>query len=89
MNGSRFVRDVGPQMTADLQAERDATLPGGRHSYVQGKELRHLTHNVDGTWMFPNVQGLAAPSLSTRVLSHKFAKFESSGLTSGGQRSFL
>jgi hypothetical protein len=66
MNGSGFVEMLARQMTADLQAERDATPPG---SVVQlmskGIAFGLLSHNVDGTWDVTRVQGLAAPSLSS------------------------
>jgi len=66
MNGSGFVEMLARQMTADLQAERDAILPG---SVVQltskGIAFGLLSHNVDGTWDVSRVQGLAAPSLSS------------------------
>src|SRR6516162_3319089 len=66
MNGSGFVEMLARQMTADLQAERDATSPG---SVVQltskGIAFGLLSHNVDGTWDVSRIQGLAAPSLSS------------------------
>ena len=66
MNGSGFVEMLARQMTADLQAERDATPPG---SVVQlmskGIAFGVLSHNVDGTWDVSRVQGLAAPSLAS------------------------
>jgi hypothetical protein len=54
------------QMTADLQAERDTTPPGGSsHLLSKGISFGLLTHNADGTWDVSRVVGLAAPSLST------------------------
>ncbi len=67
MNGSGFVEMLARQMTADLQAERDATPPGNsRHLTSKGISFGTLTHNGDGTWNTSRVQGLAAPSLSTK-----------------------
>ena len=66
MNGSGFVEMLARQMTADLQAERDATTPGNsRQLMSKGIPFGTLTHNADGTWNTSLVQGLAAPSLST------------------------
>jgi cytochrome c5 len=67
MNGSGFVEMLARQMTADLQAERDATLPGNS-TQLMSKEVTFgtLTHNADGTWNTSQVQGLAAPSLSSK-----------------------
>ncbi len=67
MNGSGFVEMLARQMTADLQAERDATLPGNSTQLMsKGVTFGTLTHNADGTWNTSQVQGLAAPSLSSK-----------------------
>src|SRR5258708_1731712 len=67
MNGSGFVEMLARQMTAELQAERDATLPGNsRQLTSKGISFGILTHNADGTWNISQVQGLAAPSLSNK-----------------------
>ena len=67
MNGSGFVEMLARQMTAELQAERDATLPGNsRQLTSKGISFGILTHNGDGTWNISQVQGLAAPSLSSK-----------------------
>jgi hypothetical protein len=67
MNGSGFVEMLARQMTADLQAERDATAPGSSTPLTsKGISFGTLTHNADGTWNTSKVQGLAAPSLSTK-----------------------
>jgi Di-haem oxidoreductase, putative peroxidase len=67
MNGSGFVEMLARQMTADLQAERDATPPGNSTRLMsKGISFGILTHNVDGTWNISQVQGLAAPSLNTK-----------------------
>lgn len=66
MNGSGFVEMLARQMTADLQAEREATPPGNsRRLMSKGISFGVLTHNADGTWNASQVQGLAAPSLSS------------------------
>jgi hypothetical protein len=66
MNGSGFVEMLARQMTADLQAKRDATAPGASTALIsKGVSFGTLTHNADGTWNTSNVQGLVAPSLST------------------------
>jgi hypothetical protein len=65
MNGSGFIEMLARQMTADLQAERDATRPGtSRPLMSKGVYFGSLMHNVDGTWDTSRVQGLPAPSLS-------------------------
>ena len=67
MNGSGFVEMLAREMTADLQAERNATPPGnGSQLTSKGVSFGTLTHNADGTWNTSRVQGLAAPSLSTK-----------------------
>jgi hypothetical protein len=66
MSGSGFVEMLARQMTADLQAERDATPPGNSRPLTsKGVSFGTLTHNADGTWNTSQVQGLAAPSLSS------------------------
>ncbi len=68
MNGSGFVEMLARQMTSDLQAERDATPPGNsRQLTSKGISFGTLTHNADGSWNTSQVQGLAAPSLSSKV----------------------
>jgi len=68
MNGSGFVEMLARQMTADLQAERDATPPGtSRPLLSKGISFGTLLHNADGTWNTSHVQGLAAPSLSNNA----------------------
>ncbi|HZC80300.1 MAG TPA: di-heme oxidoredictase family protein, partial [Nitrospiraceae bacterium] len=66
MNGSGFVEMLARQMTAELRAERDATLPGtSRQLMTKGISFGILSHNADGSWNTSQVQGIAAPSLST------------------------
>jgi hypothetical protein len=64
MNGSGFVEMLARQITADLQAERDAT-PAGNSTMLTSKKISFgvLTHKADGTWDTSKVEGLAAPSL--------------------------
>ena len=67
MNGSGFVEMLARQMTADLQAERDATPPGNSTPLMsKGVSFGTLIHKGDGTWDITQVQGLAAPSLSSK-----------------------
>ena len=67
MNGSGFVEMLARQMTADLQTERDATPPGRSTQLIsKGVSFGILMHNADGTWNTSQVQGLAAPSLSSK-----------------------
>jgi mono/diheme cytochrome c family protein len=67
MNGSGFVEMLARQMTADLQAEGDATPPGRSTRLMsKGVSFGILTHNADGAWDTSQVQGLAAPSLSSK-----------------------
>jgi len=66
MNGSGFVEMLARQMTADLQTERDETLPGRSTQLVsKGVSFGILKHNADGSWDTSQVQGLAAPSLAS------------------------
>jgi hypothetical protein len=66
MNGSGFIEMLARQMTADLQAERDATPSGsGTRLTSKGISFGILTHNADGSWDVSRVEGLAAPSLSS------------------------
>ena len=66
MNGSGFVEMLARQMTAELQAERDATPPGtSTHLMSKGVSFGILKHNADGSWNVSQVQGLPPPSLSS------------------------
>ena len=66
MNGSGYVEMLARQMTADLQAERDATPPGHSTRLIsKGISFGILMHNVDGTWNTSRVEGLPAPSLAS------------------------
>ena len=67
MHGSGFIEMLARQMTADLQAERDSISPGSSaHLITKGVSFGILTHNVDGTWDVSKIEGLAAPSLTTK-----------------------
>ncbi|HVP50375.1 MAG TPA: hypothetical protein VMT56_04045 [Candidatus Bathyarchaeia archaeon] len=51
MHGSGFIEMLARQMTAELQAERDAIPPGSSvHLTSKGISFGTLIHNVDGTW---------------------------------------
>jgi hypothetical protein len=66
MNGSGFVEMLARQMTAELQAQRDATLPGNSRPLVtKGISFGILSHKPDGSWNTSQVQGIPAPSLSS------------------------
>ena len=66
MSGSGFVEMLARQMTAELQEERDATLPGNSTQLSsKGISFGLLTHSGDGAWNTSQVKGLAAPSLSS------------------------
>src|SRR6266571_2429003 len=59
------------QMTADLQAIRDAIPRGASKALVsKGVSFGTLAHTVDGTWDTSRVQGLPAPSLASPDASH-------------------
>ncbi|MDE3135228.1 MAG: thiol oxidoreductase [Acidobacteriota bacterium] len=67
MFGSGFIEMLARQMTADLQAERDATPPGtSRALESKGLSFGILTHNADGSWDTSRVDGISALSLQTR-----------------------
>jgi hypothetical protein len=67
MHGSGFIEMLARQMTADLQAERDSTPPGTSvHLISKGVSFGILRHNLDGTWNVSKVEGLVAPSLTTK-----------------------
>src|SRR6516165_7286047 len=67
MNGSGFVEMLARQMTAELQAERDAGHLGSCAMLKsKGISFGCLTHNADGTWDTSRVEGLAAPSLASK-----------------------
>jgi hypothetical protein len=66
MFGSGFIEMLARQITADLQAIRDGTAPGGSRSLVsKGISFGFIRRNGDGTWDTSQCQGLPAPSLVT------------------------
>jgi cytochrome c peroxidase len=66
MFGAGYIEMLARQMTADLQAIRNATPPGGTRTLVsKGISFGAIARAGDGTWITAGVQGLAAPSLAT------------------------
>ena len=66
MNGSGFIEMLARQMTADLQAQRDATSAGNNVALIsKGISFGTLIHNSDDTWNVTKVQGVPALSLAT------------------------
>jgi hypothetical protein len=66
MFGSGFIEMLARQITADLQAIRDATPPGTSTALVsKGISFGTIKHNADDTWDSSQCQGLAAPSMAT------------------------
>jgi hypothetical protein len=64
MNGSGFIEMLARQMTADLQAIRNATPPGMSRALVsKGISFGTIRHNADGTWDTSQVQGVCPLSL--------------------------
>ncbi len=64
MDGSGFIEMLARQMTAELQAIRDVTPPGGANTLVaKGISFGIIARNQDGTWDTSKVEGLPAPSL--------------------------
>jgi hypothetical protein len=67
MFGSGFIEMLARQMTADLQANRDATLPGrSRPLLSKGVSFGTIRRNPDGTWDTSQCKGLVEPSMKTR-----------------------
>jgi hypothetical protein len=66
MFGSGFIEMLARQITADLQAIRDETLPGASRVLVsKGISFGRIIRNLDGTWDTSAVEGIPAPSLLT------------------------
>lgn len=66
MFGSGFIEMLARQMTAELQATRDALAPGGSAELTtKGVLFGTLTRRADGTWDTTGVEGIPAPSLVT------------------------
>jgi cytochrome c peroxidase len=71
MFGSGYIEMLARQMTADLQAIRDATSVGAS-SPLQSKEVSfgNIIHRADGTWDVSQVEGIPATSLVTPDAAH-------------------
>ncbi len=66
MFGSGYIEMLARQMTADLQAIRDGTPPGGSRPLVtKGISFGRISRLADGSWNVSQVEGLVAPSLQT------------------------
>jgi cytochrome c peroxidase len=66
MFGSGFIEMLARQITADLQATRDATSLGSVRPLVsKGISFGLIGRRSDGTWDVSGITGLAAPSLQT------------------------
>lgn len=66
MYGSGFVEMLARQMTAELQAQRDALTPGSTTSLsTKGISFGKLGRRADGSWDTTQVEGLPASSLVT------------------------
>jgi len=66
MFGSGFIEMLSRQITADLQAIRNATAPGTRRSLTsKGISFGLIIHRADGTWDTSQVVGLPAASMAT------------------------
>lgn len=66
MFGSGYLEMVARQMTADLQAQRNALLPGQSVALsTKGVSFGTLSRLPDGSWDVSQVEGLVAPSVAT------------------------
>jgi len=64
MFGSGFIEMLARQMTADLQAIRDSTPPGGSRGLVtKGVSFGVISRLIDGRWDTSRVEGIPAASL--------------------------
>lgn len=64
MFGSGFIEMLARQMTADLQAIRDATKPDQSNALVtKGISFGVIARDITGKWDTSKVEGLPAPSL--------------------------
>ena len=65
MFGSGFIEMLARQITADLQAIRDAMPPGAARALTsKGISFGVLIRKLDGTWDTSRVEGIPAPSLA-------------------------
>ncbi|MDA1185713.1 MAG: thiol oxidoreductase [Acidobacteria bacterium] len=66
MFGSGYIELLAREITADLQALRDATPPGGSTALrSKGVSYGTIQRWPSGDWVTTGVEGLAAPSLAT------------------------
>jgi mono/diheme cytochrome c family protein len=66
MSGAGFIEMLARQMTAELQAQRNALAPGQAVDLTaKGVAFGRLARRRDGSWLVDGVNGLAAPSLVT------------------------
>jgi Di-haem oxidoreductase, putative peroxidase len=66
MSGSGFIEMLARQITSDLQAIRDSTVPGETSTLVsKGISFGTIRRNTDGTWDSSKVVGISALSLKT------------------------
>lgn len=66
MFGSGYIEMLARQMTRDLRAIRDATLPGRALPLrTKGISFGSIARAPDGQWITTGVEGFAAPSLAT------------------------
>jgi hypothetical protein len=66
MFGSGYVEMLARQITADLQATRDATKPGATNElHSKGISFGPIIRHADGSWDTSQVEGIPAPSLAT------------------------
>ncbi len=71
MFGSGYTEMLARQITADLQAIRDATGPGESRALVsKGISFGTLRRDAGGSWDASGVEGLAAPSVATGGGAH-------------------
>ena len=65
MFGAGFIEMLARQITTDLQAIRDMTLPGESHALrSKGIEFGQIARRADGTWDVSGVEGIPAKSLT-------------------------
>ena len=66
MFGSGFIEMLARQITADLQAIRDATPTGETSALIsKGISFGSIIHRANGSWDISQVEGIPAPSLAT------------------------
>lgn len=66
MFGSGYIEMLARQMTAELQAQRDALAPGEAVALeAKGVFFGTLARDSDGSWDTSDVEGLTVPSLSS------------------------